>query len=810
MTPGTTPSEFDARRHRGQLPAEVTGFVGRGSELSWLATLLDGARLITVVGPGGVGKTRVALRAAARAADEFPDGVRLVELSGLRDPALLSNAVASCLGLVEQDDRPQLAAVVDHLRTRRLLLILDTCEHLVDACALLAEAVLRQTAAVTVLATSRQPLDVPGEHTFRLPPLPVPEPEEEAPGSAASAASAASAVSTASSAGSGDAVELFAQRAIAAVPGFAVTAANRADVIRLCRHLDGIPLAIELAAVRLRALPLPELTDRLENRFHVLTGGRRGTVSRHQTLRTAIEWSYSLCTPAERALWDRLSVFAGNFDVAAAEDVGACDMVPRDRVLQVLISLVDKSVVLRDGPDGPAGPRYRLLDSLREFAAEQLAESGQEADCRARHIARYLAMARDFGRNFADDDQLARLRQLRAEHDNIRAALEYAFAGPGSVRDAAGLACVLYSYWHISGSLREGAYWLDKVLDSFPGPDPSPQRASALIDRGLIGSVQGHPEAVARAREGTEMAALLGDERLSARGYLALNLALTFAGYHDEAVDAGGQARRRLAAADSRVGLICLDAQMGLLYQLSGKFDQSVECCQHGLRGLAAGERWLRSYLHVISALALYQQPGKEAECAESLRQGLAAKHELGDYVGGAFALEGLAWLAADAGRCERAGWLLGAAHPLWERAGTRLGNNAIMEEFHQRAAAKAGETLGAARFDALHAAGAVQPIDRIVALAIGDADSLTAGSGPGCRDREAGGLTKREQQIASLVASGLSNREIAEKLVISKRTVDAHVDHIFAKLGISSRVQLTVWLREQLPRACPGELTRF
>ena len=180
--------------------------------------------------------------------------------------------------------------------------------------------------------------------------------------------------------------------------------------------LDGIPLAIELAAVRLRALPLPELTDRLENRFHVLTSGRRGIVSRHQTLRTAIEWSYGLCTPAERALWDRLSVFAGNFDVAAAEDVGACDMVPRDRVLQVLISLVDKSVVLRDGPDGSAGTRYRLLDSLREFAAQRLAASGQEADCRARHIARYLAMARCF------EPQLRRRRPASAPAPAARRA----------------------------------------------------------------------------------------------------------------------------------------------------------------------------------------------------------------------------------------------------------------------------------------------------------------------------------------------------------------------------------------------------
>ena len=794
MTPDTTPSGFDARRYRGRLPAEVTGFVGRGNELAWLATLLGSARLVTVVGPGGVGKTRVALRAAARAADDYPDGVWLAELSGLRDPALLPNAVASCLGIPEQDDRSQLAAVLDHLRTRRLLLILDTCEHLVDACALLAEAVLRQTAAVTLLTTSRQPLDVPGEHTFRLQPLPVPGPEDAI-----------------AAAGAGDAVELFAQRAMAAVPGFAVNAVNRADVIRLCRRLDGIPLAIELAAVRLRALPLPELTDRLESRFHVLTGGRRGTVSRHQTLRTAIEWSYSLCTPAERALWDRLSVFAGSFDVAAAEDVAACAMVPRDRVLQVLVSLVDKSVVLRDGPGACAGTRYRLLDSLREFAAERLAQAGGETDCRARHISRYLAMARRFGRRFADGDQLERLRQLRAEHDNIRAALEYAFAGPGWDRDAAELACVLYGYWHISGSLREGAYWLDKVLESAPvSTSPSRERASALIDRALIGAVQGHPDAVAQAREGTGLAAELGDEGLCARGYLALNLALTMAGYHAEAIDAGTQARRRLTAVNSRAGLICLDAQMGLLYELSGNFDRSVESCQQGLRALDAGERWLRSYLHLISALALYQQPGKEADCAQALRQGLTAKHEIGDFVGGAFALELLAWLAADAGRCGRAAWLLGSAHSQWERAGTRLGNNAIMEEFHQRAVAKVAGALGAASYGSLHAAGAAQLFDEIVPLAVGEADELTAGApGAGSRGRADGGLTKREQQIAALVASGLSNRKIAEKLVISKRTVDAHVDHIFAKLGISSRVQLTVWLRERLPRARSGQLSR-
>lgn len=788
MTPASPPSDLDARRQRGRLPAEVTGFVGRQHELARISALLGSARLVTVVGPGGVGKTRIALRAAASLAGGYPDGVCLVELSGLRDAALLPDAVAYCLGLQEKDARTPLAAIAGHLSTRRLLLILDTCEHLADACALFAQAVLGLTRDVTLLATSRQPLNVPGENTFRLPPLPVPGPDE-APLTRV--------------AGSGGAVELFAQRAAAAVPGFAVTDASQADVIRLCRRLDGIPLAIELAAVRLRALPLPELIDRLESRFQVLTGGRRGTVPRHQTLHTAIEWSYGLCTPAERALWDRLSVFAGSFEAAAAEDVGACELVPRDRVAGVLTSLVDKSVVLRDGGGRPASARYRLPGSLREFAAERLASSGGEADCRGRHIARYLALARHFGRHFTDDGQLEMLSRLRAERADIRAALEYAFAGPERERDAAALACVLYAYWHMSGSLREGVHWLDKVLDRFGGP--SPERAAALIDRGLLGAVQGDPRAVACCRAGTQLAGQLGDSRLRARGYLALNLALTFAGHHAEAADAGARAEQQLTALGSAAGLICLDAQMGALYQLAGDVGRAVDRCQQGLRRLGAGERWLRGYLHVVSALALYQQPGKEAECTDAVVRGLLAKQEIGDCVGSAYALEVLAWLAAGAGRCERAAWLLGAAHSLWERTGGRLSNNAIMEQSHQQAVKRAVGALGVPRYETLHAAGAARPLDEIVPFAVGDADAPAAAARR--EARPAGALTKRERQIAGLVASGLSNREIAAKLVISKRTVDAHVDHIFAKLGISSRVQLTVLVREHVPPPRSGEL---
>jgi len=367
--------------------------------------MLAESRLVTIVGPGGVGKTRVALVAAAQAAASYPDGPWIVELSNLSDPALLPNTVASVLGLPEQDARSALDALLEYLRDRRLLLILDTCEHLLDACAALAQAVMRDAPGVTVLATSRQPLDMPGEHTFPIGPLPVPD-SDWLP------------LAGASLADGGDAVELFALRA--AVADFAITPDNIAEVIRLCRRLDGIPLALELAAVQLRALPLGELLDRLNHRFTVLTGSRPGALPRHQTLRTAIEWSHELCSAAERRLWARLSVFAGAFSLAAAEEVCAEVSLERPDVIDALVGLADKSVVLVEGE------RYRMLDTLREFGAEQLASSGELASCRARHIARFVAMAEYFGTHFADDDQMDRYHELREVHSNLRAALEYA------------------------------------------------------------------------------------------------------------------------------------------------------------------------------------------------------------------------------------------------------------------------------------------------------------------------------------------------------------------------------------------------
>jgi predicted ATPase/DNA-binding CsgD family transcriptional regulator len=746
MTPGLT------MRHRpGELPVEVTGFVGRQREVAELAGLLRTARLVTVIGPGGVGKTRVALRVAAACAD-----VCFVQLSGLRDADLLPNVVATCLGLPEAEARSQLDAIVDYLRERRLLLILDTCEHVLDACAMFADILLRAATSVTVLATSRQPLDVPGEHALLLKPMPA-----EA------------------------AVELFAQCAAAIVPGFAVTDANRADVRVLCSWLDGVPLAIELAAVRLRALPLPQLAGRLGDRFRLLTGGRRAALAHHRTLLAATEWSYDLCTPAEQLLWARLSVFAGSFDIDAAEEICAGQPLAREDTLATLIGLVDKSVVQHDED------RYRLLDTIREFGAEKL--GGEAAVVRGRHIGHYLAMAARFGDHPLDDDQLPRYRQLRREHANLRAALGYALAAPGRARDAARMATALFPYWHMSGGLREGRYWLAKALDRLE--DPSSERAWALVTGGFLAALAGEPaDGIPQIEAGL---AMTDEPLLRSRGHVYLNMALAEAGRYAEA-DAGEEiADEFLRAADDTIGLTMQDVQVGYLRGTSGRLDESIARARQGLDrlGPASGDRWMHGYLYAALGLSYFLR-GDHPESAAALARGLAMKRDIGDIRGIAYLLEGTAWLAVAQQRHTRAAWLLGAADTLWQLAGTRLGGNVSLDGLHARAEQAARQELGSDRYDALYRRGAERPHDEIIQLTLHEADELT---GPPAAPAPAQSpLTSRESEIAALVAEGLPNREIAERLVISKRTVDAHIEHIFSKLGLSSRIQLVNWLQAE------------
>jgi predicted ATPase/DNA-binding CsgD family transcriptional regulator len=795
MASTVLPGQVAGRRRLGLLAAEATSFVGREAELSVITTLLTSARLVTVTGPAGVGKTRVCLRAAARSADRFPDGVWLVELSGLGDPALLFSAVAAALGLPDTDDRSRRAAVLDHLRHRRLALILDTCEHLVDGCAAFAATVLRDAPEVTLLATSRQPLDAPGEHAVLVPPLRIDD----------------------------EAVELFAQRSAAVLPEFEVTVANRADVVRLCQRLDGIPLAIELAAVRLRALPLTDLADRVEAGFGVLAASRRGTIERHATLRAAVQWSYDLCTAAERLLWRRLSVFAGSFDVAAAEEICSGAAAPREEIVHTLVSLVDKSVVLRCDSDEN---RYRLLDTLREFGAEKLAaEAGpglesQAGDDQARVLdrltARYLSMATHFEQHLLDDDQADKYRELRREYVNIRVALEYTLGDSrlpasaedllGRARQGAALASMLHGYWQMSGQFSEGRNWLGRAL-SLVTPQ-SPERSWALGVYGRLAAFQGDPEgATAYIRESIRLAHDLGEPLAEARGYLYLNLALSFAGARAEALTAGEAARQAMTACDDRIGLICLESQLGHAHQLAGRFGPAIECSERGLAmlGPSSGERWISGYLHLIAGFSLFQYPDRSPECAVATRRALAAKHDLGEVTGTASALEVLGWLAARDERFDDAAWLLGAADPLWQRSASRLSNIPIMLQTHQRVVERAMAAIGEGRYEAAFAQGAGMPLDDVVRRAVdpsrwspgaGGADGVGQARVTRRMAAPTATLTRREHEIAALVANGLANREIAAKLFISKRTVDAHVEHIFGKLEISSRVQLTIWLQ--------------
>jgi non-specific serine/threonine protein kinase len=392
-------------------------------------------------------------------------------------------------------------------------------------------------------------------------------------------------------------------------------------------------------------------------------------------------------------------------------------------VVSALIGLVDKCVVLRDGEC------YLMLDTLREFGAERLADSGEETACRARHIGRYLGMARHFGAHFADDDQMDRYYELRRTHANLRAALEYALDDSDAEaqwRAGTEMACALYGYWQISGLLGEGGYWLTKALDRFASD--SKERALALVNRGFLRSFHGEIDgALADLEAGIAVALAIGDETITARGYQHLQLTLVFHGRHEEAGVAGVEARARLRACGDRAGELMLMAQLGHLHHLDGRPGEAVEVCDEGLAMLGAdtGERWIKSYLEFVSGCALFQMEGREQDCEAVVRRALLGKEELGDIVGMAYSLEVLGWLALKTGTPERTAWLLGAAQPLWDRGAVRFSGTAIMEEFHQRAERNAREAVGPQRYQTVHAGGRAYMLGQLNAMTLAGSNRL-------------------------------------------------------------------------------------
>ncbi|MGD6753426.1 helix-turn-helix transcriptional regulator [Streptomyces sp. BH105] len=759
-----------AERRPGDLPVEVTSFVGRTEEIATATQLLGRVRLVTFLGPGGVGKTRTALRVAARLAKELPDGVCMVELSSLTDPDLLAHSVSTALGLPEQPNRSQLDVLVDHLEDRELLLVLDTCEHIVDACGMLADILLRSAPSVRILATSREPLDVPGEHAFPVMTLALPATADDPRTDT-------------------DAMRLFADRAAAVVPGFTLNDDNRKAVAALCRRLDGIPLAIELAAVRLRALSLAQIVDRLSSRFRVLTGGSKVALPRHKTLRTAIDWSHDLCSPQERLLWARLSMFAGDFDLPSVEDICSDDVLPADEIVEHLIGLVDKSVVLR--ADDTDEVRYRLLDTLREYGAEQLAERADGHALRIRHRDHYLELARWFEAEWAGDEQLPRFHRLLRERANLRVALEFSYSSPQEAHTGLTLATTLWPFWFCASRLSEGRYWLHKGLDLVP--EPVAERSTALRCAGWYAAVQGDhsPQLPLMLSEACDIAVRLGDERLHAHAQAILGCVHMAMGHPEAAVELYEAAHVTLRALDDRVGILMYAYHLGFLHMMLGDLETACAHYDTTLSMAGAEERWNRGWAACHKAVALWLM-GEREECARLARMGARCKYDLGDRLCIAHCLEPLAWIAAeDPEQCARAAWLLGAIAGLYRECGAApMFGVAMLQEFQYAAEAQARRVLGDSAYDSAFRAGTIAPVDEVIARATGDEPPAPAVE-PDEQLTPLGVLTRREREVAALVAEGLSNRQIAQRLVISKRTADAHVEHILTKLGFSSRAQI-------------------
>jgi predicted ATPase/class 3 adenylate cyclase len=482
------PSEFPPLRSLdnwpNNLPRQLSSFVGRAESLAEASQRLTTTPLLTLTGPGGVGKTRLALEVAVRAMDLFPDGAWVIELAALGDGSLVTETVAATLRVKEQPGVSILTTLTQYLESRRQLLVFDDCEHVLEPTAEVIDALLRTCGNLRVLATSREALGIPGESQYPVPSMDLPQQSD------------ASVAELAES----EAVRLFVDRAGAVQPAFVLNQRNAAAVVQICRRLDGIPLAIELAAARVKALPPEEIAARLDDRFRLLTGGSRMALPRHRTLKAAMDWSFDLLTDAERALLMRLSVFAGSFGLEAAEAVCASDVVERADVLDLLSRLIDRSLVAAE--EGAAEARYRLLETVRQYAQERLIEDDPTGAARGRHQAFMLELVERIAPTlFAGPASGPSVEQLAIEHENLRAALQWSDDDPDGAGAELRLAGNLWRYWEIGGHLVEGRTWLTRALARTDG-EISELRANGLTGLGSLAAQQGDLPAAIDAHQG--------------------------------------------------------------------------------------------------------------------------------------------------------------------------------------------------------------------------------------------------------------------------------------------------------------------
>lgn len=814
MTQGINSPRLD------NLPTLLSTFIGREHEIASLKQLLLQNRLVTLTGVGGSGKTRLAIKLANEVRDKFEQGIWFIEFAPLADDTLVLQIVATTLGIRERKNSPLLDDLIEHLQTHQSLLIFDNCEHLINTCAQLVEKMLIACPGLRILTTSREPLSLPGEVVWVVPPMTLPalQPWRD-PTSGQSALLAYQ---------KSEAVQLFLNRAALVAPDFQLTIENGAWVAEICRHLDGMPLAIELAAARVRALSVQQIAERLDDRFNLLTGGSRTAPPRQQTLEATLDWSYTLLSETESKVLQRLSVFSGGATLDAAETVCVGAGVDRGDVLDTSSQLVDKSLVIAGQRSG--GTRYSLLETIRQYAREKLIESGEFAVTKDRHLHFFGNWAEMAEANLQRHDQPLWLDRFETEHDNLRAALVWSNSKEENIDAGLKLAAACGLFWRYRGHMNEGRMHLSTSLSRHGAHKKTILRAKALLMAGHIAYMQSdYPLVETLGEEALSLCRVLGEEGrqtlaqvLDLLGELATETGehATASVYFQEALgifrelndDRGlGDMHMQIGWAFMRIGdlqqakLNLEEAQsifrkignqrfLGFTFSGLGEvairqeeYERAIHLLEQGL-SLASQieDKWLTAAMLGSQGWVALNQ-NDLTDMRKVLRESLSLRTELGDIGGIAWCLEKLANAAYLEKQFEKSVGILAAADAL------RAPINSVIDEAdlpdYNRLLADLQSELGTGIFNAAWVEGRAKPLEDVIEEALTDSKETRQSE-----KEKYGGLSPREREVAVLIADGRTNREIAEAMTVRVKTVETYVTRILNKLGFDSRVQIATW----------------